>query len=215
MKKWGIMSSSDRLYTPEEYLALERQAPYKSEYIDGRIYPLHRKIRSITTPEEQAAHDTITTNLLQIITRAVESKPYQIFGAETALWIEEVGFRTHTDVMVIASEGQLEHPNDHAVKNPLLILEIPTPSSQAVNRGAKFVNCRKLTSLSEYILISIDEVHVERYRRDNTFWVLNDLSEFSDVIQLSSISSEIALSDIYHNVQFPQCRPEDNPETET
>ncbi|MGA7733100.1 MAG: Uma2 family endonuclease [Chloroflexia bacterium] len=209
------MALPNELYTPEEYLALERQAQYKSEYLNGRIYPLHPKIRSITTPEEQAAHDTIATSLLHIITSAVANKPYQVFGAETALWIEEVGFRTHTDVMVIASECQLEHPNDHAIKNPLLILEIPTPASQAVNRGAKFVNYRKLTSLSEYILISIDEVHVEQYRRHNTFWVLNDLNELNDVIQLSSISSEIALSDIYHNVQFPQHRPEDNPETET
>ena len=53
-----IMSALEvqqRYYTPEEYLALEREADFKSEYFDGGIYamsggmPMHSKIINNTS----------------------------------------------------------------------------------------------------------------------------------------------------------------------
>lgn len=43
-----------RLFTGEEYLTIERKAPYKSEYVDGEIYAM---------VGAGAAHITITTNI--------------------------------------------------------------------------------------------------------------------------------------------------------
>jgi Uma2 family endonuclease len=86
------------------------------------------------------------------------------------------------------------------VHSPSLIIEVPSPSTQGYDRGAKFALYRRLNSLREYILIDPDSRSVEGFRRgDDGMWVLHDMSE-NDQVELAAIDCRIAMTRVFAGV---------------
>ena len=81
--------------------------------------------------------------------------------------------------------------------NPILIVEVLSPSTEVYDKGEKFRHYQELASLQEYILVSQDRVRVEQYRLLKTQWVQTELRALEDVLSLASIGCELPLQDIY------------------
>lgn len=77
-----------------------------------------------------------------------------------------------------------------------------SPSTEAFDRGEKFVHYQKLASLQEYILVSQDRIRVEYYRLIKTQWGQTEFRGYEDVLPLVSIGCELPLGDIYRRVAF-------------
>lgn len=187
---------AERFYTPEEYLALEREAEYRSEYINGRIYALAGTSRR---------HSFIVHSLSGQLYIQLRGRPCEAHTNDMRVKVSDTGTYTYPDIVALCGEAQLEDEHLDTLLNPSVIIEVLSESTERYDRGAKFMHYRRLESLQEYVLVSQQRPLVERYVRHGTEWVLTEISDLEQgVLTLDSIGCEVALRDIYERVEFTE-----------
>src|SRR5438552_2686042 len=165
-----MSSLAETYYTPEQYLALERAAEYKSEYINGKVYARAGANRE---------HNLLTVNIAAGLGSTLKDQPYEVYISQMRVKVSPTGMYTYPDVVVACNEPRFEDEHGDTLLNPTIIVEVLSPSTEAYDRGEKFAHYRRLTSLAEYVLVSQDKARVEHYRRHdsgNDQWVLTEVS---------------------------------------
>jgi Uma2 family endonuclease len=175
-------------HTPEQYLALERAAAFKSEYIDGVIYPMSGVSR---------LHNLIAGNLYRVVSTWLLDRPGEVYVSEMRVHVGPAGLYTYPDVAALPGEAQLEDTEFDTLLNPSFIAEVLSPSTEAYDRGEKFERYKRLESLREYVLLAQDRVHVERHSRRGEQWELAEFSGLDDVLRLDSIDCDVPIRQIY------------------
>ena len=105
--------------------------------------------------------------------------------------------------MVVCAPIEFSEDDQHAITNPILLVEVLSPSTANYDRGEKFEFYRELVSLDEYLTIHQDKFHVEQwYKGDDGQWVLTELTKPTDSITLRSIDAQISLAQIYERVEW-------------
>ena len=188
------------LYTSTEYLALERQAEGRSEFIHGEMYAMGGA---------SLAHNTIALNVAALILGHLRGRPCRVFSSEMRVKISETGAYVYPDVVVACGEIQFEDAELDTLLNPTVVIEVLSPSTEAFDRGAKFGHYRRLASLQEYVLIAQDRLSVERFLRQGDVWLLAESAELDGVIHLPSIGCALPLSVVYERVEFGAEEPSD------
>ena len=189
------LQTPKRHYTPEEYLALEESAEFKSEYRDGEIVP----VTGGTTN-----HNKIALNFAANLKFALRGQDYDIYIGDVRLWIPRYRQYTYPDVMVIKGNPIYTGTSTTTVMNPLLIVEVLSKSTKNYDQGDKFLYYRSLPELKEYILIDQAKYHVIQHTKTtDRKWLLTEY-ELEVVLVLSSIEVQINVSEIYERVNFAE-----------
>jgi Uma2 family endonuclease len=104
--------------------------------------------------------------------------------------------------MVMSDKPALIDKHLDTVTNPIVVIEVLSPSTEGYDRGRKFESYRAIPSSKEYLTVSQDKIHVEIHTRqtDDT-WLLKDVRD-SGPVKLQSIEVELQLADIYEKVEF-------------
>jgi Uma2 family endonuclease len=186
-------AASKRRYSPQEYLARERQAPVRHEYHDGEIFAMAGASRE---------HNLIAVNLSGEVGNQILDRPCESYASDMRVWIEATGLYTYPDFVVVCGEPRFQDGELDTLLNPTVIAEILSPSTEAYDRGLKFGHYRRIPSLREYVLISQDRMLVERYTRQGEDWLLTEMTAPDQVLRLESIGCEIALGRIYAKVKL-------------
>jgi len=181
-------------YTPEEYLALERNAEFKSEYIDGRI---------VAMTGASAPHAFICANVVGELRARLRSGPCRAFVNDIRVQIGDGRRYTYPDIVAYCGEASYRDGVLDTLTNPVLILEVLSPTTEAYDRGEKFQHYRTIESLREYVLVAQDKPLVERYVRHGEFWTLSTIRALDAEVELTSVGCAIPLREIYENVEFP------------
>jgi Uma2 family endonuclease len=116
-------------YTREEYLALEDQADYKSEYHQGEIFAMAGGSRN---------HSVICVNVIRRLSEAVDDKDRIVFDGNMKLDIHKAHAILYPDAMVVCGAVEFYQNRTDAVRNPALIVEVISPSTESFDRGKKF-----------------------------------------------------------------------------
>jgi Uma2 family endonuclease len=193
-----MSSLAKTYYTPEQYLALEREAEYKSEYINGQIYAMSGGSRE---------HSLIIFSLARELGAQLRDRPCEAYVTEMRVKVSPTGMYTYPDVTIVCKEPAFEEGNVGTLLNPTVIIEVLSPTTEAYDRGDKFAHYRKLDSLTDYVLVSQNQVRVEhfvRYSEGSSKWVLTEISGLGGVLRLDSIGCEVALMDIYDKVALAE-----------
>ena len=189
-----MSSIAARTYlTPEEYIALERKATLKSEYLSGEI---------VAMSGASNAHNLITMNTANGLYNQVTERGCRVYASDMRVGIGAGVSYFYPDVSVVCDEPRFEDGAFDTLINPLVIVEVLSPSTEAYDRGEKSARYRQLESLQEYILISQDQVRVEHYLRQGKQWILSEFSALEDVLPLASIEAELSLNQIYRFVEL-------------
>jgi Uma2 family endonuclease len=125
-----------RYYSPEEYLALEEAADYKSEYIDGEIVPM---------AGGSTNHNRIAGNFYAALNFAFRTEDYEVFMSDVRLWIHERRIYTYPDVMVVAGEPEYYNNRTDTITNPRVIIEVLSPSTKRYDSSKKFEAYRTIS----------------------------------------------------------------------
>lgn len=193
-----MSSLAKTYYTPEQYLALEREAEYKSEYVNGEIYAMSGATRE---------HNLISGNVFGALHAQLRGRPCEVYTSDMRVQVSPTGMYTYPDVVVVCGEPRFEDHHVDTLLNPTIIVEVLSPSTERYDRGGKFAHYRRLESLTDYVLVSQDSPLVEHYVRhgdEGRQWILTESSGMDGVLRLASIGCEVALRDIYDKVRFPQ-----------
>jgi len=191
------MSQPAKTYiTPEEYLALERQAEYKSEYYDGEIFAMTGASRK---------HNLITLNIGAELRNQLKNRACEAYQNDMRVHVPATGLYTYPDVVVVCGEPQLEDEHLDMLLNPTLIVEVLSKSTARYDRTSKFSDYRSIPSFAEYLLVAQDEYRVEHYvKQTDARWLLTEYRSLEAVIQLDSIQCSLSLKEIYDKVSFTQ-----------
>jgi Uma2 family endonuclease len=180
--------------TPEQYLALERQATIKSEYFNGYIYAMAGASRE---------HNLITVNMSGELRVLLREQPCEVYANDMRLKISQTGLYTYPDVVVACDAPRFEDTHIDTLLNPTLLVEVLSPPTEAYDRGEKFAHYRRLESLQEYVLVAQDRVRVEHYLRQGERWLLTELCDIGAALHLPSVGCALSLREIYAKVEFP------------
>lgn len=186
-----------KFYTPEEYLALEASAAYKSEYFQGEIFAM---------AGGSSNHNLIAVNIASALNVGLDQAPCRVYGSDMRLLVEANGLYTYPDVMVVCGKPQFLKGRNDTVINPILIVEVLSPSTHAYDRVKKFSMYREIDSLRGYLLVDSEQVHVtylERASRRGR-WFIEMLDRAEAVVNMKAIDCELALSRMYSKVEFEQ-----------
>lgn len=183
-----------KIITPEEYLALERQAEEKSEYWDGEIFLMAGASRE---------HNLIVTNVGRELSTQLLERPCEVYPGDMRVRIPKTARYVYPDASVVCGQPQFEDEEVDTLLNPTVVVQVLSPSTEAFDRGKKLDNYRTIPSLQECVLIAQDECHVYVYtRQPDNRWLLSEATQFDDVVPLTSIGCQLALTEVYRKVQF-------------
>ena len=179
--------------TPEEYLAFERKAITKHEYLGAEI---------IAMSGASFAHNFITGDIFGELRSQLKGGRCKVASSDLRVKVSATASYFYPDVVIFCGEPQAEDNISDTLLNPTVIIEVLSPSTEARDRGEKFWHYQQLASLREYILVSQDKVHVEHYLRQGSQWPLTEFYALEDVIRLASIECTLQLRDIYNSVDL-------------
>ena len=189
-----VTTADTKIYTPEEYLALEVESDIRHEYLNGEI----REMAGGTTN-----HNEIITNLCVALKPKLRKENYRLFTENVRVWIEKYRVYTYPYVMVIADKPIYHGKGTTTVINPCLIIEVASKSTKNYDQGDKFDYYRGLSSLQEYILVEQSRIHVLQHTKTNdNQWLLTEYEEDSQEFSLSILPLSLALNEIYEGVDF-------------
>ena len=179
--------------TPEEYIASERKATLKSEYLSGEI---------VAMSGASNEHNLITMNTANGLYNQVTGRGCRVYASDMRVGIGAGISYFYPDVTVVCDESRFEDDAFDTLINPQVIVEVLSTSTESYDRGEKFARHRQLESLQEYILISQNQVRVEHYLRQGKQWVLSEFSALENMLPLVSIEAELSLNQIYRFVEL-------------
>jgi Uma2 family endonuclease len=180
-------------YTPEEYLALERNAEFRSEYIDGRI---------IAMTGGSIPHNYIVGNVYAGLLARLSGRPCHVFFADVKVRFGRGTNYTYPDVMALCGAPRYGNEQREILTNPSLIVEVLSRSTEAYDRGDKFAGYRAIDSLREYLLVSQDEVAVEHFVREGDFWPSTLVTDLEASLELQSVGCTLPMREIYRRTRF-------------
>lgn len=178
--------------SPEEYIAFERTAETRHEYVNGEVYAM----TGASLP-----HVTIVGNLAGLLYSQLRGRPCRVLMNDMRVKVSRALDYVYPDLIVVCGTPALEDDHFDTLLNPILIVEVLSPSTKDYDRGEKWEKYRQIDSLQDYVVVAQDRPHVERYsRQGDRFWLFNEATELTDSFQLDSIGCTLALRDLYDNV---------------
>jgi Uma2 family endonuclease len=193
---------ASRWISPEEYLAAEREADYRSEYFNGQVFAMSGGTD---------IHSLIAANVTALLHLQLRRGPCRVFTSDLRIKVAVTGLYTYPDLSVICGPREYDDTRRDTALNPTVIIEVLSPKTAAYDRGDKFAHYQRISTLQEYVLISQDRARVERYLRHDTGWNYTDVTGLEGRVPLTSIGADLRLEEIYEGVELPEEPPLHSP----
>jgi Uma2 family endonuclease len=180
--------------SPQEYLALERASKEKHEYFEGKV---------LAMAGASLAHNDIVANLIGEVRLLLKDRPCRILPSDILVSIPSKESYMYPDAVIVCGKPEMEDDKFDTLKNPVVIFEILSPSTEDHDRGKKFFFYRQIPSFSEYILVDTTRRFVELSRRqEDGSWVFGVVSDPEGYVPIAAIKGRVSMDEIYRNVQF-------------
>jgi len=180
-------------HSAEEYLALDREADYKSEYVAGEIFAMGG-----ASPK----HVLIAGNTAREFGNRLRDTHCQVYSADLRVQADADNAYYYPDVAVVCGRPEYRDGRRDTVTNPLIIVEVLSPATRNYDRGDKFARYRKLGSLREYILIDQESCHVEHFVRKEGSWEFSEIDDCQGTLEVPTLGVAIPLAEIYAKLEF-------------
>jgi len=187
-KESDMAEPAKKYVTFAEYLALEEVSETKHEWLDGEVFAM-----SGGTVE----HALYSSRVLGMLVMQLQGRPCEAINSDVRNRVKATGLATYPDITVVCGRIETDPEDKNSITNPIVLVEVLSPSTEAYDRGKKFGHYKRMPSLREYVLVSQDERLVEVFRRgENDEWTHFD-SQDKDSIELASIRCTLTLDKIY------------------
>lgn len=177
--------------SPEAYMEMEMASPERHEYVDGEVFLM---------TGAASAHNLININLVSLIRDHLRGGPCRVFAIDIKLRVEAANCYFYPDLMVTCSEN--DRQSRYVMNEPLLVVEILSPSTALYDYNKKFALYRQLPSLQEYVLVDAEHMGIDRYRRgEGGEWILHPYVA-GETVTLHSLALNFPIEAAYQDVDF-------------
>ena len=179
-----------RPMTAEEFLAWEEAQPAKHEFVRGEVFAMTGGIDR---------NDTVAGNLYIRLRQQLRGTPCRVYAGDVKLRVEAADCCFYPDLMVTCSAADLASRSFK--REPVLVVEVLSPSTAAFDRGAKFTEYRRLPSLAEYLLVDVERLHCDLYRKGaDGLWVLHP-SGPDEAVRLASLDLVVEAAELWADLE--------------
>ena len=188
------MSAQPKLFSESEYLYMERASSIKHEFYQGRIYAMTGASKN---------HNLIVANTLASLHGQLRRSSCQVYASDMRVAIPSSSLYTYPDLVIVCGQTLFRDDQQDTLINPLVFIEILSPSTERYDRGMKFQHYSMLESVQDYLLIAQDQQRIEHFTRQGSGqWLLHVVTSAEHVITIDSIKSRLNLDDIYEKVDI-------------
>jgi len=178
----------------EQYLAIERKSEVRHQYYDGEMFAMGGASRE---------HNRISMNIGPDLNHQLRARPCEPFMIDMRVKVDPSGLYTYPDIVVVCDGAEFEDEHVDTLLNPQVIIEVLSETTESYDRGKKFEHYRRLQSLTDYLLVSQDEPHIEHFAKNaDGHWVLSEATGLDMAVELPTIHCRLALKDVYAKVEF-------------
>lgn len=190
--------------TVAEYLARERDALEKSEYLDGEVWPLHPpNERGMAGASRQ--HNEINENLSVELGTRLRGCGCRAYSRDQKVRCGPNGLYTYPDFVIVCGERQFAESEPDTLLNPQVIIEVLSDSTERYDRRRKFRQYERIASFREYVLVAQDEPFVERFvRQPDGGWSRTTFEGLDAELELATVPVRVPMAAVYADVTFPE-----------
>ena len=177
--------------TAEEFLAWDESQLIKHEFVQGEVF-------AMAGGEDRNV--TVAGNLYIALRLHLRGSPCRVYGSDVKLRVDAADCYFYPDLMVTCSA--LDAADRLIKREPVLVVEVLSPSTAAYDRGAKFAAYRQLPSLAEYLLVEVDTRRCDLFRKrpEDGLWVLHP-SAPGEAVQLASVGLVISAEALWVDLE--------------
>lgn len=180
--------------TPEAYLAQEEQALQRHDYYRGNVY---------AHAGGSVNHNRIAGNLNARFNLSLRKTPCEAFTSDMRLLVKSHDLYTYPDAMIVCGKPEFARARNDTIVNPLVIVEVLSPSTQDYDRGQKFELYRAIPTLADYVLVHQDRVFIEYYHRERDGrWILTEITGVDAKLALQAVEISIPVRELYDRVDW-------------
>ena len=187
-----LMQTATHYHTREEYLTLEAMSQEKHEFYHGEIFAM---------AGGTFHHAEISGNIFATLRTQLRHKSCRPTNSDMRIGTPS-GLMTYPDVAIFCGAPELID-NQRTLLNPVVIIEVLSPSTRGYDQDDKFRLYRSIATFREYLLIDSERVHIQQFHRSATNeWILHELTDLTEIIYFTSIDESLSLAEIYENIHF-------------
>ena len=176
-------------YTYSEYLSLEEGSPVRHEFIDGEIYAM-----AGGTP----THAALAATIIRLVGAQL---PFgcRAYSSDLRVRVPETGLSTYPDVTVVCGRTLRATDDATAVTNPVLVVEVTSPSTEDYDRGEKLTHYQRLPSVKEVLLVSHRRPVLVVHRREpDGAWSTIEATG-GQFLDLTSVGARVSVDEVYRD----------------
>lgn len=181
--------AAHRRYTIHEFVRLEEYSNVRHEFLDGQIYAM-----AGGTPE----HGTRAANVIGLLTAGLRGRPSRVQTSDVRIRVRATGLDTYPDVSVVCGHEERDSEDRDAIVNPVLLVEILSPSTEDYDRGEKLEHYKRIASLREVVFVAHDDLRVDVLRRTGNDWT-SMAARRGESVRLESVGCELPVEEIYRD----------------
>ncbi len=181
-------------YTFADYLAHEETTNAKHEYLDGQIYAM-----AGGSPE----HSALTVSIATQLANQLRGGTCRVHSSDLRIRVLETGLATYPDITVVCGVWERDPENTRTIINPIVIVEVLSPSTQAYDRGEKLEHYMRIPSLQSIVLAAHERRELEVWtRRPDAPWA-RALFVSNQTAELPAIGCRLDVDAIYEEAREP------------
>lgn len=192
----AFVENISKTYSIAEYLAMDENSVEKHEFYNGKII----KISGGTYN-----HNLIATNIITALNLMLEEKQreYAVLGSDMKVYSPRIMSFVYPDAVVVCEKPLFYEDRKDIITNPLLIVEVLSPSTKDYDRKGKFFDYKQIPSFKEYLLVEQNIAFATAsYKIADRTWQDAEADGIAASIHLKSIDCTISLSKIYKGIKF-------------
>jgi Uma2 family endonuclease len=178
--------------SPDEFLEQEELSETKHMYYAGLVTAM---------AGGTVEHSRLSTNLIGRLFAALLGRDCAVFGSDLLFQTGSQDMLTYPDLMVVCGPVERKPGKRNVITNPIFLVEVLSPSTEAIDRGAKSREYRLSPSIRQYALVSQDRPLIEIHTRaaDGNWWISEVAGLAADCV-FSSLECTIPMAALYEGV---------------
>lgn len=180
--------------SPEAYFEMEEQAETKNEFFHGEIFAI---------TGESHRHNVIAVNVTSWLHTSLRDRDCVVYGGDMKVEVAPGKCYAYPDASVVCGGVEFLDDKTDVFKNPLVIIEIQSESTNDHDLGTKFMAYRAIPSLRDYLVIDQYSAFVTHFHKNEEGqWTLRDHEGLEDAVPIRSLGLEMEMKEIYRRIEF-------------
>jgi len=180
-------------FTFDDFLEREQQSPFRHEYIRGRV-------EMMAGGSER--HALLCTAMIRILDTALLDRECRVYGDTFLLRMAAADLSSYPDAMVVCGQPNFVERRKLVLDNPIVIVEVLSPSTEEYDLGEKRLAYQQLSSLQEILFVSQDRPAIQYWFRQDGSWESMTIETMSATLSLRHLGIDIRVADLYRRISW-------------